>query len=160
MKKLIILALWSLSLNIFAQNAKYDGDWYATFEGIGAADIYDEPQWGTGKWVYRIRTVEDKTTIRVKVRYPRKNDYEYWNCVMTSCDASSLTWYSETSNYWIPEESRRSVVTYYCSLRYDSGTLQAKTYYVQRFYNSNGTLIKSSTYGQESFTLYKDGDDW
>lgn len=163
MKKylLLVLAFLLFVSRVDSQNPKYDGDWKASFSGVCADRDMDGPiREGSGQWWYRILTMEDYTTIRVKVRYPCKNDYEYWNCHVVHCDDSSLEWCATINQYDDYEDGVHIVIDYHCTIRCLKGFLVAHVYYTQKEYDKNGRLITADNYGHETINLYKETDDW
>lgn len=106
MKQIVFLLSFIFSSQSFAQLAKYDGDWSAVFQGVGVLKGIDgrpDPDspviHGYGKRIYRIKTIDGVTTVRAKVKYVGENDYSYYQCVVTSCNESSLNWYTQTAHY-------------------------------------------------------------
>lgn len=155
-----LLLLLAVSISN-AQNPKYDGDWKASFSGVcGDRDMDGPIREGSGQWWYRILTMEDYTTVRVKVRYPCENDFEYWNCHVTKCDDNTLEWFATINQYQDFEDGISVTIEYHCTIKKYKGMLAAQCYYTQKNYNNNGHLIKNNNYGHENFNLYNESDDW
>ncbi|MBQ7550665.1 MAG: hypothetical protein IJT04_03950 [Bacteroidales bacterium] len=157
MKKFLLLSMlcFFASISMKGQCNKYDGDWNATFRGLGVKTM----EWGTGKRIYRIKTIEGKTTVRAKVQYPSEDEYTYYEFIVTSCTEASLDCYSVTSSHYDDKSGEDVQVKWFCRLSYNSGTLLADCYHEQYFLK-NGDVLRSVKYYEEKFTLYKDGDDW
>ena len=160
MKKLLLTALLAIgTYAAYCQTDIYDGDWYHSYNGIGVNESGERCR-GAGKDVYRIRTENGSTTVRVKVQYPCKTEYEYWECDITKCDEYSLEWNSEINRYKDVDNPQKTfVVKYYCKLRKINNTLKADIYCLQTTI-IGGIIINSTKYGEDTFTLYKDGNDW
>lgn len=167
MRRIIILIMLTIGhFSAYCQTDIYDGDWYHSYNGICGLEHQDDNgntrlRKGVGKDVYRIHTENDVTTVRVKRQYPCDSDYQYWECSVTRCDEYSLEWYSEINRYKAPDNQNNTIVIeYYCNLRKKGSTLIASIYYRQLTINGTGYTIKSTIYGEEKFSLYKDGNDW
>lgn len=157
MKKVVLITITLLIAECtYCQNSKYDGDWYYSYNGVCANQDDGPIRRGEGKDIYRIQTKEGVTTVRVKRRLPCRNEYTYWECIVTRCDEDVLEWHSETNSYTRPMDGHTIVIEYYCQLMYNHGTLQANTYLVQKeLYNNQQ---KQTVYGEDAFTLYNDSD--
>lgn len=166
-KKLFFIFLFVVGgFSSYCQTDKYDGDWYHSYNGICGPQYQDDNdntplQSGSGKDVYRIRTEDGNTIVLVKRQYPCENEYNYWECSVTRCDEDVLEWHSEINRYKSYGNTNNTIVIeYFCKLRKSGGVLRASIYYLQTEINSIGHVVNSTVYGEDGFSLYKEGLDW
>ena len=167
MKRTVLLLVMAIGhFSAYCQTDIYDGDWYHSYNGICGLAHQDENEntplrSGDGKDVYRIRTENGNTTVRVKRQYPCDSYFEYWECNVTRCDDYCLEWNTEINRFNDPDNPGNTfVVVYYCKLRRDKSILIAEIYCQMTTINRYGHIVNSTTHGEEKFSLYKDGNDW
>lgn len=167
MKRTVLLLVMAIGhFSAYCQTDIYDGDWYYSYNDVCGIEYQDGNEntpvrRGDGKDVYRIRTENGNTTVRVKRQYPCDSYFEYWECNVTQCDDYCLEWNSEINRYSDPDNpSNTIVVVYYCRLRKDNSMLIAEKYCRSRTINRNGYVVDSTTHAEGRFHLYKDGNDW
>lgn len=176
MKRISIILFMVLTYSYtYAQQPAICGDWTGIYESSIISDDVDEEGdkyfvTKDFKRIIRIKQTEGQYTVRMKIqRADGTGSVSYIpNAQIINASDTHIFWKHDRGNEydWSPSAKHNgrtighAAYTYYCSVTLHNGALNYSEYWITTYYDKQGYRIDDQKWGEHSYNLYKDEEDW